>query len=97
HDTRRYARSTHQRDEGGGVMAAEALARAEKEVIHRIGAEMLRCDRVLEAAGAQILENRLDEATIGGRAPAQGLRERKRARIGRGGEGRVLAPSGGIE
>src|SRR2546430_12554399 len=36
--------------------ATEARARVEQEVVHRIGAQGLRCERVHEAARAQVIE-----------------------------------------
>ncbi len=79
-------------------MTTEARARVEQEVVHRVGAERLGCEGVLEAAGAQVRESRLHEVRIGAGALPQRLRQRDRARIHSPWQGgRVLLPGEGAQ
>ena len=72
YDARGHIGGAHEHDEGRGVVAAEALARAEQELIDGISPEGLRLERIHEAATAQVAQYRGDVGRIGTGLPCAG-------------------------
>jgi hypothetical protein len=92
---RGHAAGAHQQRERRGVVAAEAGARVEQELVDRLGAEALRRERVGVAAIAQVREHRGDEGALVGRGGAQFARQGERARVALARQRQVHVPHGG--
>ena len=85
-DPRGHARGAHQNGEGAGVVLAEALARPEEKLVHRVAQQQRGVEGIHERLLAEEQE-RPRHAGLGVRAPGEPPpRERDGVRVGPGGQ-----------
>ncbi len=95
-DARRNARRAHQEHECRGEVLAEAGARVEQEVVHRMLAEQRRLERVGEPAAAQVRDPLGQHVGVRRGRTAPLLRERQSARIEVRRQAKGAAQQGGL-
>ncbi len=92
HDMGRHSAGAHERHERGGEVTAESAAGLKDEVIDRVRSEARRCDGVFETAGAEEVENGIDEGLVTAASSPQLAGELLGALVRLRGRFRVTAP-----